>query len=384
MRVGILTFHFALNYGAVFQAYALKKALSKLGHDAHVINYCPEKLRTAWNFEAYCNQKKNGGSSSKKSKGIKSVLLYILRRVNYIKFRLFEFDKLKRKYDLFNQFVNDYLCDDNTVIEDAKELQKLKKYDAIVCGSDQIWNPKITGGFNPAYFGDGFDDRVKRISYAASMGDINIVAKHEKTEYQFLSLIKGLNCISVREKNLCDYLSSKNLKSEWVLDPTLLLMAEDYDQVVEKKMVSNNYILVYCLTYDENLFKIANNISAKSNWKIITVSGSKQLRSSSLPEVAPCNFLSLLKYAKIVITNSFHGTALSVVFHKDFYTVLPPKRQDRIYSLLKQFDLTERIVDNIGVNSFSASIDYEEIDEKVFAFRTQSLSFLENELTPKY
>lgn len=378
MKVGILTFHYALNYGAVLQAYALKTALIKMGHDVHVVNFRPEKMRTSWNFEAYCNQKKNGVSSSKKYNGIKQLLLYLLRKVKYIRFRLFEYDKLKRKYDLFNKFVNDYLCSDNTVIEDVNGLLELKKYDAIVYGSDQIWNPKITRGFETAYFGTNLDDGVKSISYAASVGDINNIAKHESTERKFLSLIKGINSISVREKNLCDYLCSKNVKAEWVLDPTLLLAEEDYKQVVEKRMVNYDYILVYSLSYDENIFKIAKSISTKNNWRIITVSGSKRLQNCSLQDVTPSIFLSLIKYAKVVITNSFHGTALSIVFHKDFYTVLPPKRKDRIHSLLNQFDLSGRIVDMMGVNNFSSSIDYKKIDEKVYACKTQSLLFLEN------
>ena len=380
MKVGILTFHFALNYGAVFQAYALKKALLNMGYDSHVINYRPGNMRTAWDFKAYCNLRKNGAPNRVKSNFIKEIFLYLLRKVDYIKFRIFEYNDLKLKYSLFNEFVDRYLCD-SVIIEDKSELHELKEYYAIICGSDQIWNPNITNGFDSVYFGGDMGKGIKKISYAASVGDVGIITKNNKIENLFLSLVKNLDYVSVRERNLYEYLSSNNIKAEWVSDPTLLLSSDDYNEIIETRKVEGDYIFVYCLTYDEKLFNLAQKIANDNHWRIISVSGTKQTKNNSLHNVTPGDFLALLKYAKMVVTNSFHGVALSIVFHKDFYTVLPPKRKDRIQSLLNQSDLLDRVVNNVGENVNCDSVDFTKADDNISAQRRESQNFLRDVLS---
>ena len=380
MKVGILTFHFALNYGAVFQTYALKKALLNMGYDSHVINYRPENMRTAWDFKAYCNLRENGVPPKVKSNVIKEIFLYFLRKVDYIKFRIFEYNDLKLKYSLFNEFVDRYLCD-SVIIEDKSELHKLKEYNAIICGSDQIWNPNITNGFDSAYFGGDVGNGIKKISYAASVGDVGIIAKNKKTENDFQALVKNLDYVSVRERNLYEYMSSNNIKAEWVSDPTLLLSSDDYNEIIENRKVEGDYIFVYCLTYDKKLFNLAQKIANDNHWRMISVSGTKHAKSNSLNNVTPGNFLALLKYAKMVVTNSFHGVALSIVFHKDFYTVLPPKRKDRIQSLLNQSGLMDRVINNVGEHVNRNSIDYTKADDKISAQRRDSQKFLRDVLS---
>ena len=145
--------------------------------------------------------------------------------------------------------------------------------------------------------------------------------------------------------------------------------------------MEGDYIFVYCLTYDEKLINLAQKIANDNHWRIISVSGTKQTKNNSRHNVTPGDFLALLKYAKMVVTNSFHGVALSIVFHKDFYTVLPPKRKDRIQSLLNQSDLLDRVVNNVGENVNCDSVDFTKADDNISVQRRESQNFLRDVLS---
>lgn len=187
MKVGILTFHDAHNYGAVLQAYALKKYIKTLGYDAKIINYHHETIPDGFPREGY-----------------------------------------EVRWDKFNKFIKELTDFEEKVCTSEEELEKLD-IDFWICGSDQIWNTEITRGFNKGFFLD-FETQGKKISYAVSMGIPELPEKHEE---DFKNSINKLDHISVREETLKGY-AEKFTKKQVIktLDPTLLLESKDYDDLI--------------------------------------------------------------------------------------------------------------------------------------------------------
>ena len=187
MKIGILTFHDAHNYGAVLQAYALKKYIQSLGHEAKIINYHHKTIPDGFPREGH-----------------------------------------EERWDKFNKFINELTDFEEEVCTSEEDLEK-QDVDAWICGSDQIWNTEITRGFNKGFFLD-FETKSKKISYAVSMGIPELPEEHEE---HFKRSINKLDVISVREESLKEYAKKfTNKKIEKTLDPTLLLEASDYDNLL--------------------------------------------------------------------------------------------------------------------------------------------------------
>ena len=376
MKIGILTFHFAKNYGAVYQAFALKTALSKMGHNADVVNYCPMQMRTGWDY-SYCKHSKKVRLSTIKRFDLRSTLIELY---NYAKFHLVDKKNISRKFELFDDFKLKYLCDQKnrlSTINDIKEI--VKSYDAIVCGSDQIWNPNITNGFDQVYFTECLELKHK-ISYAASVGDITLLKDPGRFD-AFINKVRCYNSISVREKNLADMLISQGLKCDVHCDPTFLLSSSDYEDCFP--LDSNQrppYVLVYHLLHDKNMLKYANYIAKTNNLKVVVVNGTLSSAKDSINNLGPVDFLKLLRNASIVITNSFHGIALSMIFHKDFRVFMPVAHKDRIINILTQYSLQDRIIKGAGQTELG-KIDYSVVDDIINNNRNKALKYLADSLS---
>lgn len=354
MKVGIFTFCNAPNYGAALQTYALKKTVEMFGYKCFTINY------------------QGGGNKNFSYKDKEKFIKKNANPLYWFLYSLFAKKKYREKCLRFEKFQNTYfnLIDYNDAINHFLDIS--------VCGSDQIWNPNITNGFDPVYFADG---SKFSISYAASAGDVkNIKACSED---KFLDLISNFTALSVREKELFDYLQNKNFKNcSLVLDPTLLLDKEEYLKLINKdKIPDEPYLCLYQLSRDKRTNDIAKKIANEKNLKIIEICGCDcVLPNNKICDAGPIDFLTLLFGASYVITNSFHGTVFSILFEKDFNVVYSTTGNSRINTLLDYFNLKNRTIslDNLDINF--DKINFCNIYTEFYKLKNESLRFLHDSL----
>ena len=187
-------------------------------------------------------------------------------------------------------------------------------------GSDQIWNPQITKGFHKPYFGyfDFSKENRKYIAYAASM-EASSLTQEEKAFYK--KALDNFNAISVRETTLADLLQPLTSKKiETVLDPTLLANTDIWNSIVKRPLLNCKYVLVYQVRFDKNTRRIAQDIANQIGAKVIEITAwiNWKFKKNVYQCCSPEEFLGWIKYASCIVTTSFHGTAFSVIFNKDY------------------------------------------------------------------
>lgn len=350
MNILIATFHWSQNYGALLQTYALKKHLEDLGHSVSIIDCKPD-----------LGHKKESISSR-----IKDIVLLSSHPLDYY--------HIKKQCTCLQQFRLEHfsLIPENEVHD----------IDAIVCGSDQIWNSKLTGGaLFPLYFGvSKYYSFPKRIAYAASLGEKEIPEK-DKTRFQ--ELLNGMDYVSVREESLVDLVKKYTEKKVInVIDPTLLLDTNDYISLIDSKRIQINekYVLIYQNTYDARLSRIADAI-AKKICGIVVEIARKRYRPFSNHRIilngGVETFLSIYQNASYVITNTFHGTVFALQFKKQFFSIPLKGRESRVLSLLHQLGLENRIILTDGHDCLNESdIDYSIVESNLSRIRKKSDEFL--------
>ena len=359
-KIAIITWHAYNNYGGVLQAYALRQTVKKLAVDkVDTINY-----------------KSNPPKVFKKIK-FKEVIKKISVHNNKIK-KLIQ--QNSEKFDEFREknFTFTRKCDN------ATDLFLLNdEYDKFICGSDQIWAPTV---FNENYFLSFVKDDSKKISYAPSMGLPVIDNKYIKEEIK--KLVSKFDSISIREeqgKNLIKDFTDKEI--EVVLDPTLLLNKEDWNQRFNLEEKNKDYIVFYCLGGKKGHYKIAKKIAKTLNKKLIIIPGNiLDYRKKELQNVSPEGFLKLIYNASLVITDSFHGTIFSINFNVPFITLKRFKdnklsQNSRIYNILKKVKLENRLYnDNIKYFLENIDINFNECNKIIEEERKKSIEFLKNSI----
>lgn len=363
MKIGILTFHRAINFGAVLQCYALYRTLSDMGHDVEVIDYRPayiEKYRKLF----YWNDFKKLGLLGK----IKNLLLLPKTYLN------------KRKSArIFDTFIHENIKFTSVV----KNIHDVPLFDVIFFGSDQIWNPRTCEGFDPIFYGQFPNCIAKLVSYAASIGTPQLLTKNQWNI--IFPLMKSFHAISVRESKLAEYLQNGGIKAQTVLDPTLMASKEIFERIVEKPK-ETGYVLLYMLEHDNNAIKFAKNIAMQNNLKLIRVRtlSSPSMKRKNYEEVIPVSvgeFLGYFKYADYVVNVSFHGTAFSVIFNKEFYT-LKSRNFERAYGLLDNLGLLSRFL-SPDETVLPVQINYSEVNIRLKMMREFSINFINKSLRYK-
>lgn len=358
MKIGILTFHCAHNYGAMLQCYALQEHLVSMGHYVKVINYQPAYLLKPY---------KVFDRDRILSKNILILIKNILRE-------LLMLPKRCRRYRAFNHFLSkkiyvSKLCDKETIADG---------FDAYIFGSDQIWNPQITNGVDGVYFGNFSFPKDKKIfiSYAASLGMDAIGSEWKES---FKENLKNIDFISVREDSmvrLLKPLTSKPIKL--VLDPTLLASNDIWNKLSDT-VKRRNYILVYQVREDSNTLDFAQHIAKQLNADIVQLVAWVRLRNTIGEKAcaSPEDFVSYIKHASCIVTTSFHGTAFSVIFNRPFYCLkLGDGCDNRSESLLEVLKLESRMVDK-NIRPIFSTIDYSVSDKILEKMRNHSNSFLD-------
>lgn len=358
-KTAVITFHRALNYGAILQAYALKRTLEKLGCDAAIIDYrCPHIESVYRPFDTrHCKN-----LSSKGKKCLKSV-------------------GLARKRRRFDRFAHDYL-NLTRPCKSREDLQKaVQGYDAVITGSDQVFNPDVTG-CDRSYFLDFVSNGTSRIAYGASIGYAVFPQEHRDG---FKELLERFNAISVREKSACDDIAAlSGLSVGAVLDPTLLLSKQEWLDIAQTpKGLPERYVLVYMMEGCRYVIDHARKLARESGAKLVLINPTLKQQVSCKDFVrytcaSPQEFVGAFAKAQAVVTNSFHGAAFSLIFQKDFYAEASNReKSSRIVDLLCSPGLTDRLLPDASCGS----IRWEKVDSVLRREREASALWLKNALT---
>jgi hypothetical protein len=354
-KVGILTFHCANNYGAVLQTYALQTVISSIGNiQINVIDYRPIAITSGYKLFSLHS------------------FLHSSRKVRYC---------VVSMYNLSNKFLRTKRFE-----KTRKDLIILDKYanysayDVLFCGSDQIWNPKITKGFDSYFF--GFLPGFKGItaSYAASLG---LKTLSEEQKYELKKFLMNFEFLSVREKAMVPLLEPLvSIPVSVCLDPVLLLEKEQWVSIIKKPKI-NKYILIYRMVPDEQIIKDAYALASTTGCIVIEISYGKRImqhvKHKVITTAGPSNFLGLFYHAEYVLTNSFHGTSFSILFNKQFCSYHLDIGSDRITDLLKQLKIYDRYVIN-SKDVILERIDWKLVNESLASLRKESLAYIQTVL----
>lgn len=344
MKIGILTFHRAENFGATLQAYALQTYLEGLGHEVYIIDYRCRAIEVNYHIL-------NPSILWSRKNVLVSIKNYLIR-----------FRNLKERIEKKQKYHSFWKQNFRLTKPFANQVQDLG-FDAYIAGSDQIWNLHLTGGFDSNYFlGFVTDNNVKRISYAAS-AEIDVLKLKDKYKTRISRLLSQFKAISVREEFLKNELRSFTDKEIRVcLDPTFLVGKEEYLQIL-KQPIEKEYILVYHMHLIPEGTQLAENIAKKTGESIIEIYGGYVTgitnNSRFKMNLSPDELLGYIVYANKIITSSFHGLALSLIFNKDVWVINKGNnlRQKHLLNLLQ---IEHRLLNSID-DYKDSKIDYTQI-----------------------
>ena len=367
-QIAIMTWHTYQNYGSVLQASALYYNVQKLGYEPKFVQYLPKG----------------------KTKSYPRVDL-AKRAINKIKTRTNTVYSSNKQTKLYSN----YLVERTSCTAPCKTYSELhdlnNEFSAFVCGSDQIWSPLC---YDSKYFLDFVENTEKMVSYAPSIGStrINDPIIREKM-IQHISRFKHLAVREQQGANLIRELTGQNAKV--VLDPTLLLGTREWDEfacVDEVEKIDGKYILCYFLGDDGKYMKYVRILSKKLNipFYVIPVTVRQKNGGNAVPfEVGPSEFVSLIRNAEYVVTDSFHGIAFSVNYNKPFSIFKrfkdndPENQNSRIFNLLQMLGLEERLADYKNTKSIQGVVncDFTNANQKLQEKRDYSIEYLKRALT---
>ena len=353
MKIGILTFHRAHNYGAVLQCYALQTYLQGQGHQVSVIDYYPSHFFTFYNW-------------------FQPQLLHVRNPFEFVR-RIKLINNKRKRHQAFVQFIEQKLnlCPVSEIFEHA--------FDVIIVGSDQVWN--TVHGFDPFYWGAiKFPAQTRLISYAASMPD----KLDEGNATLVRSMLNNFDAISVREASLKSILTvlTDNQPIHQDLDPTMLLKTADWQQLSSKRIIPKPYLLLYLVQYKPEVERIARQIAEERNLEMIYITPDVDFKTSpSVYGASPEDFVSLFRYADFVVSASFHGTVFALQFSRPFLSYrMGIGRDARVANLLEPLGLLHHFT-----NNYDSSADYTcHIEEsKLESLRSLSYKYLKDSVQTK-
>lgn len=365
MKIGLLTIHHAYNYGAMLQAYATFKTLHNLGHDVEFIDY--DNYTFAAERQVFLSNRSIGN---------------ILRNLRTI----LQLKSLKIKIEKFEDFYQKCRVG-NTHYYNSEDWDT-SEYDVVLTGSDQTFSLYLTN--NPQEMKPFFLEHVKevkKISYASSMGE-----KFFKLQPQDNAWLKerfeAFDFLAVREAKSADFIEKLVGKSPMVvLDPTLLLSREEWEkECVLSRYEAEEYIVFYTVLSEPWVIKYVENISAKTGLRVIAIHSRTRYELNAkfqyIEDAGPGEFLSIIKNAKYVITTSFHATSFSIIFQKQFVSLVIGEG-NRLRSLLSSAGLTTQAIgenNQYYVPLLEGTIDYSNVVKLMQKEKSDSLDYLKEAL----
>ena len=375
MRVGILTFHRATNYGTALQAFATEKGIKKLGVETEMIDYRPEYIERTLHVRKL--------TDAKSPKEIASIIVNAVLYPNMAKRKS---ESFKRFFSLMN--VSDDIC---LTTDDVAKASR--KYDVVLSGSDQLFNRNITGD-DKTYF-LSFEHK-RKVTFASSFGERKLSADRVEEIAPYFS---EFDALSVREKTARDILaqikkvnvSAKSATS--VLDPTFMLTKDEWNEYADPtlKLPKDGYILTYYMLETPLLRDITAKLQQKTGLKVVNIKPSKKQvilhQGKNLSYAGPSEFLACYKNASYVVTNSFHGTAFAINYGIPFFTSTLPvsmagEVNSRLEDICELFDLSHRWIDSERkLNATDFTKPFEKETERIIKnLRDHSFDYLKHAL----
>lgn len=361
MKIKTITCHNVYNYGASLQAHALMDYLARLGHQVEIIDYMPSYIRknlSLWAIGKRWNR---------------NLLIKMAFYAYVVPIRLLQ-TKTRKKFARFN---NSYL----KLTKRYNSFEELKddspQADVFFCGSDQIWNTQICNGLDPAFYcGFAGKDSI-RASYAASFS----ISSLPDADKPFVKAqLQKMDFISVREKSGLNILKDLGIENGIVvLDPVFLKSKEEWLKMCYKPKYKS-YILVYDQENNSAIKSIALHLSKKEKKPIVAFKDLYPRSYAHYQEryAGPIDFISLIAYADIVITNSFHCMAFSTIMNKSFYVI--PRTHQKVNSRMRDFlqslDISNRIIDGKQTLEKTSEIDYKYVNLALSEMRKKSIDYI--------
>lgn len=355
MKIGILTFHNTLNYGAQLQAYALQTVLSQMGKDVEVVDY-------------------RNNAISVRETPLKPSVTPLLKHPRGSLRKFAAYGDLKARAFKFSRFAEGLMRLGPRIIEVAEITER---YQTLIVGSDQVWNPMCTGGDMLYFFDDDVFMNVHKVSYAASFGADSFPMEYAE---RCGEAIGRFDCISVREESgirIVQELSGRT--AELVLDPTLLIERDKWADLGRNQQ-TGHYVFAYMVGESKRTLAYAKREARRRGIGLVAIdcyrhgraSGDITFRNGASPE----EFLGLIRDADLVVTSSFHGMALSLVLETDVRYCLNlsrGNRNSRLETLASLAGIEDYDVTNGGCGE---PIDFRTVRKRLEAEREHSMSFL--------
>ena len=354
------------NYGSALQSWALSQMIDKIGAEygirSKLIDYCPKVLE-----DSDClNPAKKMWDKDEEARRMIDMMMPAIR-VNYKKFENFytnRFRRTKKKY---------YDTNFNEVVAD-------EDIEGFVCGSDTIFCINEFKGFVEGYYANFDCMRGKSVSYAASFGDPTFTEQ----DYQTLNeRLQNFNALSIRERVMLDYIRDHcSVRVELVVDPTLLAESSLYDGITAEPQMEEKYLLLYSRRYNQKMELYAEKLAKQRNLKIVEIS----IRATNAEkghimryDAGVEEFLSLVKHAECVVTNSFHGAIFATQLRTPFYCFSREQGDTKIEAVLGLFGLSDRLM--IDGSEFSKEIDFDVVHQRIAVARDFCSDYLKYALS---
>lgn len=368
-KIGIITYHHYYNYGTMLQALALQMKVEELGYKSEIIDFKQDNVLS--NLDLIKLRFKRIG-------------IYIK---NFKKYYILESTRNKRseRNKKFEEFYKQYIKVSGHSYSSSEELeQNPPEYDGYIVGSDQTWNPNV-GKSPDAFYLSFVKSRSKCGSYAPSVGLASLSPEQSKRMKQKLDHINYLSCREQLGSELLQKLTERKVIT--ALDPTLLIESEKWRLLENKEDAGlQKYILQYFLGDVPECRQFVRELSKRTKLPIVILPHSYlEVKNKDSIYCGPDGFLRLIDNAEYVCTDSFHGMAFSINFHKNFFAFHKRKENEtdsdnsRITDLLKRLDIEERLIKDYKVPK-DLAVDYQKIEKKLYELKSDSLNYLKNML----
>lgn len=380
-KVGIVTIVRCNNYGAELQAFALQRKMALMGLRAEIIDYLfykhPEARHTVASRPFY---------HFPLTWRVKELLLPLVERLRTLPYagaakrRRHNFDDFHRRNTVFSK--TRFRCCEELEEAFGGQASCGAQYDVYCVGSDQVWSPHCYTNLSPYFLAFAPPGR-RRFSYASSFGVVDVP---EEAKPRYAEGLRGLDVIGVREATGADIVRRLTQRQATVVaDPTLLLTAEQWRKVAKyHKVPQRPYLLLYVLAESGYITRVARQVAQERGLGIVRIckcAARQDWGASGIDDIldaGPDDFVGLFDRAQVVLTNSFHGTAFSLIFGKDFRACLRPQgaKNSRITDLLRRLELMERIQYEDEPLSAVAPLNTAELEERLRGLRTEAESFI--------
>ncbi len=361
--IGIVSYNINCNftnYGSALQSWALNRSIRNFGYEPVLVDYCPKVLEDA----DALNPIKRMWDKDSEIVRLTELSIPAIKE-NYYKFEDFYTNRFRRTS---KKYFDNNFC----------EIVKDENVERFVCGSDTTFCIKEFKGFTEGYYANFNCMKGKSISYAASFGDSHFSEEDLKT---LKMRLHNFLALGLRENNMIDCVKGLvNVPVQRTIDPTLLLKQEDYDTIAAKRLVAEKYLLLYSRRHNAQMYAFAEKIAKERKLKIVDISLKAVGEKDHIPyyQAGVEEFLSLVKYAECVVTNSFHGIIFSVQYRRQFYGFTRQECNTKINELMELFGLNGCLL--VTGNEQVWEIDYENVHSNIDKARIKSLEFLKKSL----